>query len=292
MAPDKKVTEDRVREKVRAVVYRTLGRKADGIAGRRPIVTESAVQDLPFRGEFAAPSNALFTPLARQALIERQIHITSPASSSPSVLIEASASDRSRGPTLSEASASERSRGPALSEASASERSRGPALSEASASERSRRGRGPIALGSDHAGFSLKEDLKAYLAELGYAVVDCGASGTEPVDYPDFALAVGELVAGRRAERGILVDGAGIGSSVAANKVPGVRAALCYDLATAVNSREHNDANVLTLGAGQIGTALARQIVRAWLDTRFAGGRHARRVNKILEIERRYLRRS
>jgi len=261
MAPDKKVTEDRVREKVRAVVYRTLGRKADGIAGRRPIVTESAVQDLPFRGEFAAPSNALFTPLARQALIERQIRITSTASTSPSVL-------------------------------SASERSRGPALSEVSSSERSRRGRGPIALGSDHAGFSLKEDLKAYLAELGYAVVDCGASGTEPVDYPDFALAVGELVAGRRAERGILVDGAGIGSSVAANKVPGVRAALCYDLATAVNSREHNDANVLTLGAGQIGTALARQIVRAWLDTRFAGGRHARRVNKILEIERRYLRRS
>ena len=247
MAPDAKVTENRVREKVRAVVYRTLGRKADGIAGRRPIVTESAVQDLPFRGEFAAPSNALFTPLARQALIERQIRITSPASTSPSVL---------------------------------------------SASDRSRRGRGPIALGSDHAGFSLKEDLKAYLAELGYAVVDCGASGTEPVDYPDFALAVGELVAGRRAERGILVDGAGIGSSVAANKVPGVRAALCYDLATAVNSREHNDANVLTLGAGQIGTALARQIVRAWLDTRFAGGRHARRVNKILEIERRYLRRS
>jgi len=86
MAPDKKVTEDRVREKVRAVVYRTLGRKADGIAGRRPIVTESAVQDLPFRGEFAAPSNALFTPLARQALIERQIRITSTASTSPSVL--------------------------------------------------------------------------------------------------------------------------------------------------------------------------------------------------------------
>jgi ribose 5-phosphate isomerase B len=246
MAPDAKVTESRVREKVRAVVYRTLGRKVDGIAGRRPIVTEAAVQDLPFRGEFAVPSNALFTPLARQALIERQIQITSPASPAPSIL---------------------------------------------SASDRSRTGRGAVALGSDHAGFSLKEDLKAYLAELGYAVVDCGASGTEPVDYPDFALAVGELVAGRRAERGILVDGAGIGSSVAANKVPGVRAALCYDLATAVNSREHNDANVLTLGAGQIGTALARQIVRAWLETRFAGGRHARRVNKILEIERRYLRR-
>ena len=264
MAPEPKVTESQVREKVRAVVYRTLGRKADGIARRRPIVTETAVQDLPFRGEFTAPANALFTPLARQALIERQIHVTNPASLSPST----------------------------LSEVSASERSRGPALGEASASERSRKGRGPIALGSDHAGFSLKEDLKAFLAELGYAVVDCGASGTEPVDYPDFALAVGELVAGQRAQRGILVDGAGIGSSVAANKVPGVRAALCYDLATAVNSREHNDANVLTLGAGQIGTALARQIVRAWLETRFAGGRHARRVSKITEIERRYLRRN
>jgi len=278
MAPDARVTESRVRQKVRAVVYRTLGRKADGIAGRRPIVTEAAVQDLPFRGEFAPPSNALFTPLARQTLIERQIRVISSESPSSS--------------TLSEASPSVQSRGPALSEASPSVRSRGPALSEVCSSERSRRARGPIALGSDHAGFSLKEDLKAYLAELGYAVVDCGASGTEPVDYPDFALAVGELVAGRRAERGILVDGAGIGSSVAANKVPGVRAALCYDLATAVNSREHNDANVLTLGAGQIGTALARQIVRAWLETRFAGGRHARRVNKILEIERRYLRRS
>jgi ribose 5-phosphate isomerase B len=104
-------------------------------------------------------------------------------------------------------------------------------------------------------------------------------------------LAVAELVAQHRAERGIVVDGAGIGSSVAANKVPGIRAALCYDQATAVNSREHNDANVLTLGAGLIGGALARQIVRAWLDTRFAGGRHARRVEKITDIERRYLRR-
>jgi ribose 5-phosphate isomerase B len=251
-----------VREKVRTVVYRTLGRKADGAVVRRPIVTEAAVQDLPFRGEFTAPPNALFTPLARQTLIERQIRLNRPAP------LPFSGMD-GQGP------------GRPLGE---------PSPSKASATGRSRPDRGPIALGSDHAGFALKENLKAHLAELGYAVIDCGASGTEPVDYPDFALAVGELVAGRRAERGILVDGAGIGSSVAANKVPGIRAALCYDLATAVNSREHNDANVLTLGAGQIGTALARQIVRAWLETRFAGGRHARRVGKILEIERRYLR--
>jgi ribose 5-phosphate isomerase B len=98
------------------------------------------------------------------------------------------------------------------------------------------------------------------------------------------------LVTRRRAELGIVVDGAGIGSSVVANKVPGIRAALCYDQATAVNSREHNDANVLTLGAGMIGASLARGIVRAWLASRFAGGRHARRVNKITEIERRYSR--
>jgi ribose 5-phosphate isomerase B len=250
MAPETKLTESRVRERVRAIVYRTLGRKAEGGAARRPIVTEAFVQDLPFRGEFAAPANALFTPLARQTLSERQIRLSGP---------DHSKSSPDKSPV-------------------------------AQAARKTASGRGPIALGSDHAGFSLKEELKSYLAELGYAVVDCGASGTEPVDYPDFALAVGLLVAGQRAERGILVDGAGIGSCVAANKVPGVRAALCYDLATAVNSREHNDANVLTLGAGHIGTELAHQIVRAWLETRFAGGRHARRVDKILEIERRYSR--
>jgi ribose 5-phosphate isomerase B len=277
MAPDAKLTESRIREKVRAVVYRTLGRVSETGPARRPIVTESDIQGLPFRGEFTPPAQALFTPLARQAMIERQIHLTGMGSPSPF--------------SLSKESASERSRGPALSEASASERSRGPALSEESASGRSRRDRGPVAIGCDHAGFPLKENLKAYLVELGYGVLDCGASGVEPVDYPDFALAVAELVAGGRVERGVLIDGAGIGSSVAANKVPGVRAALCSDLATAVNSREHNDANVLTLGAGQIGAALARQIVRAFLETRFAGGRHARRVGKITEIERRYLRR-
>jgi ribose 5-phosphate isomerase B len=126
---------------------------------------------------------------------------------------------------------------------------------------------------------------------LGHEVVDCGTSGTEAVDYPDFALAVAELVSQGRAWRGILVDGAGIGSCMAANKVPGVRAAMCYDQSTAVNSREHNDANVLTLGAGLIGETLARQIVKTWLETPFGGGRHARRVEKIMETERRFLRR-
>jgi ribose 5-phosphate isomerase B len=148
-----------------------------------------------------------------------------------------------------------------------------------------------VAIGADHGGYKLKETLKAYLLELGHEVVDCGTDSTEAVDYPDFALAVAELVSQGRAWRGILVDGAGIGSCMAANKVPDVRAAMCYDQSSALNSREHNDANVLTLGAGLIGETLARQIVKTWLETPFGGGRHARRVAKIMETERRFLRR-
>ena len=151
-------------------------------------------------------------------------------------------------------------------------------------------GQRTVALGADHGGYAMKEDLKAYLAELGYSVVDCGPSSTASVDYPDFAYAVARLVSEGRAWRGIMVDGAGIGSCMAANKVPGVRAAMCYDHATAVNSREHNDANVLTLGGVLIGGSLARQIVKTWLETDFGGGRHARRVDKIMDIERRFLR--
>ncbi|MBI4770755.1 MAG: ribose 5-phosphate isomerase B [Chloroflexi bacterium] len=148
----------------------------------------------------------------------------------------------------------------------------------------------PVALGADHGGYPLKQSLKELVASLGHPVIDCGAHSAEAVDYPDFAYAVARLVSEGQAWRGIIVDGAGIGSCMAANKVPGVRAALCYDYATAVNSREHNDANVLTLGAGLIGPALAAQITRAWLGTEFGGGRHARRVDKIMAIERRFLR--
>ncbi|MCI0394464.1 MAG: ribose 5-phosphate isomerase B [Chloroflexi bacterium] len=148
-----------------------------------------------------------------------------------------------------------------------------------------------VALGADHGGYQLKEQLKAAVAEAGYGVVDCGTHSAEAVDYPDFAYAVARLVADGRAWRGIIVDGAGIGSCMAANKVPGVRAAMCYDQATAVNSREHNNANVLTLGAGLIGPHLARQIVQTWLATEFGGGRHARRVAKIDAIGERFMRR-
>ncbi|MFN2182532.1 MAG: ribose 5-phosphate isomerase B [Anaerolineae bacterium] len=147
-----------------------------------------------------------------------------------------------------------------------------------------------VALGADHGGYAMKEDLKGYLAGLGYEVVDCGTGSTASVDYPDFAYAVAKLVSDGRAWRGIMVDGAGIGSCMAANKVPGVRAAMCYDHATAVNSREHNDANVLTLGGVLLGPNLARQIAKTWLETDFGGDRHARRVNKIMAIEKRFLR--
>lgn len=143
-----------------------------------------------------------------------------------------------------------------------------------------------VAMGADHGGFGLKESLKSYLKEKGYRVDDCGTHSTEAVDYPDFALLVAEKVASGKAWRGIVIDGAGIGSCMAANKVRGVRAAMCYDYATAHNSREHNNANVLTLGAGLIGLNLAKQIADVFLQTEFAGGRHTSRVDKIMAIEK------
>jgi len=143
-----------------------------------------------------------------------------------------------------------------------------------------------VAIGADHGGFSMKENLINHLTEGGYRVEDCGTYSVESVDYPDFAYAVAKMVSSGDAWRGIIIDGAGIGSCMAANKVSGVRAAMCYEHATAVNSREHNNANVLTLGAGLIGPNLARQIVDTWLSTEFGGGRHARRVDKIMAIEK------
>jgi ribose 5-phosphate isomerase B len=145
-----------------------------------------------------------------------------------------------------------------------------------------------VAMGADHGGYELKEILKKDVAALGYEVMDLGTHSKEAVDYPDLAHDVARAVASGRAWRGIVIDGAGIGSCIVANKVPGVRAGLAYDYASAVNGREHNDTNVLTLGAGLIGANLAKQIVTAWLSTPFGGGRHARRVNKIIIIEKLY----
>jgi ribose 5-phosphate isomerase B len=143
-----------------------------------------------------------------------------------------------------------------------------------------------VAMGADHGGYLLKEALKPILVDLGLEVRDVGVNDEKPADYPDLALQVAELVAAGRAARGVVIDGAGI----AANKVPGIRAALCYDKASARNSREHNDSNVLTLGARLLTQTQAEEVLRTWIATPFAGGRHQARVQKILDIERKYLR--
>jgi ribose 5-phosphate isomerase B len=143
-----------------------------------------------------------------------------------------------------------------------------------------------IALGSDHAGYLLKEDLKRLLIEEGHEVIDVGTDSEGSVDYPPFCAAAAREVVLGNADRALLFGGSGQGEQIAANKVHGIRAALCHDLFTARLSREHNDANVLTMGGRVVAPALAREIVRVWLSTGFEGGRHARRVELISEIER------
>jgi len=227
------------------------GTRRNALRGRA-LITETDLRNAAAGSEIVIPANALITPLARDLVRERHLSLV-PEEQSPLAL---------------------------------------PPKTAPSAPHAIRSGASPektVSLGADHGGLAMKEDLKKCLQELGYTVLDCGTHSRDSVDYPDFAYAVARLVAEGRAARGIMVDGAGIGSCMAANKVPGVRAAMCYDMSTAVNSREHNDANVLTLGGGLVGVSLARQIVKAWLTTAFGGGRHARRVNKIMAIEKRYL---
>ena len=143
-----------------------------------------------------------------------------------------------------------------------------------------------IVIGSDHGGIHLKEVLKQHLADRGIEVHDAGTYTEESCDYPDIAVKVCREITEGKAGRGVLVCGTGIGMSMAANKVKGIRAALCGDVFSATMSREHNDANVICLGERVLGPGLAVSILDAWLDTEFAGGRHARRVNKIMDIEK------
>jgi ribose 5-phosphate isomerase B len=145
-----------------------------------------------------------------------------------------------------------------------------------------------VAVGADHGGYAMKEELKTFLNELGHRVRDYGTNSEEAVDYPDFAHAVARAVADAQADLGIIIDGAGVGSAITANKVPGVRAAACYTVAVARNSREHNDANVLTLGSKTVTLAEMREIVRAWISTEISEDRHRKRVAKIAAIERQY----
>ncbi|MDT4895450.1 MAG: ribose 5-phosphate isomerase [Acidobacteriota bacterium] len=145
-----------------------------------------------------------------------------------------------------------------------------------------------VAVGADHGGFQMKEELKTLLESLGHRVHDYGTNSEDAVDYPDFAHAVARAVAETHADVGIIIDGAGVGSCMTANKVPGVRAAACYSVAVAKNSRQHNDANVLTLGSLTITSAEMREIVQAWLSTEISEDRHRKRVAKITAIERQY----
>jgi ribose 5-phosphate isomerase B len=139
----------------------------------------------------------------------------------------------------------------------------------------------PIVIGSDHAGFALKEIIKEFLAGLNVSVSDIGAYSDQSVDYPDFAAKVAQKIASGDFSRGILICGTGIGMSMAANRFPAVRAALCNDLFSAVMSRRHNDANILVMGGRVIGSELAKEIVRAWIETPFEGGRHQKRIDKM-----------
>ena len=147
-----------------------------------------------------------------------------------------------------------------------------------------------VAVGSDHGGYPMKEELKSLLTELGHRVHDFGTNSESAVDYPDFAHAVARAVSDGSVDVGIVIDGAGVGSAMTANKVPGVRAAACYSVEVARNSREHNDANVLTLGSKTISADQMREIVRAWLGTELTEDRHRKRVNKIEAVERQYQR--
>ncbi len=247
---------DEIAALVRQVVTRTMGNRS-----RRTIVSEETVRQLPLGSTYSVPAGALVTPLARQIALERGITLVEEKLSSGGYRAGKRPSKAVLNP---------------------------PQISRQLIAGNQK----VVALGADHGGFELKEKLKAIVLDAGYGVIDCGTHSTDSVDYPDYAYAAARLVADRRAWRGIIVDGAGIGSCMAANKVPGVRAAMCYDQATAINSREHNNANVLTLGAGLIGPNLAKQIVLAWLSTEFGGGRHARRVDKIDAIGERYMKRS
>jgi len=146
-----------------------------------------------------------------------------------------------------------------------------------------------VAVGSDHGGFQLKATLKESIEGWGYKVLDVGTANEEPCDYPDYAYAVARAVSSGDAWRGVMIDGAGIGSCVVANKVPGIRAACCHNEFVARNAREHNDTNVLTLGSRVTGVEVCKEIVRIWLETWFAGGRHAGRVAKIRDVEGKFL---
>ena len=241
--------EAKIREMVRKIVYRTVGLESND--PKRALITEESMRNLPFGDPLVISKDALITPLARQVALDRRITLVREK-------------DQVGGDKIK----------PSL----------GPPRTDSKLNAHK-----TVAIGADHGGYELKEILKVSVRDLGFEIIDCGTNATDSVDYPDYAFAVANMVSQGNVWRGVVIDGAGIGSCIVANKVPGVRAAMCYDQATALNSRLHNNVNVLSLGAGLIGKNLAIQIVTTWLATDFAGGRHSRRVSKIEEVEKRYL---
>ena len=226
---------------------------------RRRVITERDVRRAAERGETTLDtSGSVVTPSARDAAARARI----------ALLAKTDSATGSRPPSAP----------PTAGGTTATER-RPPAVTQGSTGR-------TVAVGADHGGVRLKEAVAARLRELGHTVLDVGTMTSDPVDYPDYARAVAAEVAAGRAELGIMVDGAGIGSCMTANKVRGVRAAMCHDVTTAVNAREHNNANVLTLGGGLLGERLALAVVETFLATPFGGGRHAGRVAKIDALDR------
>jgi ribose 5-phosphate isomerase B len=218
---------------------------------KRTVVTEQAVREAATRGErlLQIPVDAIVTPLALETATQKGIVLER----------------RSAGGTHP------------------------PPSAIASPSVPKPTGPGTVAIGADHGGFSLKASLIEFIRSNGYTVIDVGTRNEQPCDYPEFAHAVAQKVATGEANLGIMIDGAGIGSCMTVNKVPGIRGASCAHEFTARNAREHNDANVLTLGSRLVGSELAKAVVRVFLQTPFAGGRHETRVAKIVEVERKYL---
>jgi ribose 5-phosphate isomerase B len=221
----------------------------------RPLVSEAEVRALISTGgkRLEVPAGAMVTVLAREVAEANGIEI-----------VEASVSPRTNTPE------------PAKSQSPVSQ-------SEPSAVK-------TVVFGSDHGGYQLKEQLKKFTESLGYTVTDVGTHSEEACDYPDFAYAVAKTVADGVAWRGVMIDGAGIGSCIVANKVPGIRAACGSGEFTARNAREHNDTNVLTLGSRVTGIEVCKEILRVWLESWFSGGRHRVRVDKIIDVERKFLR--
>jgi ribose 5-phosphate isomerase B len=217
----------------------------------RPVITSSDLDGIPAGGELEIAPNAMVTALAREDAERRGIKF---------VIVEEGKGHGRQEESVARAVAAI------------------PFLKYGK--------RGIVAVAADHRGFQMKSQLVLLLRDWGYEVLDLGTNGTAAVDYPDFAAAAAEAVASGKVWRGIVIDAAGIGSAIAANKIPGARAAHCNDRGTARSSREHNDANVLTLGANIISLEEAREIMAVWLETKFAGGRHAERVAKIGEIEK------